>query len=88
MRDAMRPSGRTRLQPYHGRFTVGHDATGHWIVTDARGLTGGIFADRAIAVHFAMAECDYNPGDVCAAPENAVLSVDALFAAPPRARAS
>ncbi|HEY4200744.1 MAG TPA: hypothetical protein VGM83_09285 [Devosiaceae bacterium] len=61
------------------RFTVGRDATGHWIVCDVKGLVGGIFADRATAVHFALVESDYTPGDVCAAPDDAVLSLDTLF---------
>lgn len=65
----------------NSRFTVGRDAAGRWIVTDLKGLTGGVFADRAAAIHFAMAECDYDPGEVCAAPEGVVLSLDSLFVA-------
>jgi hypothetical protein len=63
----------------NSRFMVGHDAAGRWIVTDIRGLTGGVFADRAAAIHFAMAECDYDAGEVCAAPEGTVLSLDSIF---------
>ena len=71
----------------NGRFTVGRDATGHWIVADVMGLCGGIFANRSAAVHYALAECNYNPGDVCAAPEGQVLSLDVIFeAASPAAR--
>ena len=60
------------------RFLVGQDDGGSWIVSDERHLTGGIFADRATAMHFAMAECDYDPREVCAAPKG-LLSLDTLF---------
>lgn len=63
----------------NSRFMVGRDALGRWIVTDIKGLAGGVFADRTAAIHFAMAECDYDPGEVCAAPEGVVLSLDSLF---------
>lgn len=66
---------------HKGRFMVGRDGKGHWIVSDSMGLSGGIFADRETAVHFAMVECGYAPGEVCAAPAEMVLSVDAIFAA-------
>lgn len=57
---------------------VGQDAGGHWIVSDECGLAGGIFADRAAAMHFATAECDYDPTNIYAAPDGA-LSLDTLF---------
>lgn len=63
----------------NSRFMVGRDASGHWIVNDIRGLIGGVFADRPAAIHFAMAECGYDPGEVCAAPEGTVLSFDSIF---------
>lgn len=72
--------GAAAVQPTHrGRFLVGRDGKGRWIVSDSMGLSGGIFADRETAVHFAMVECDYAPGEVCAAPAEMVLSVDAIF---------
>ena len=72
----------TEVTPAHqGRFMVGRDHRGNWIVSDSLGLTGGVFTDRQAAVHFAMVECDYAPGEVCSAPAGTVLSVDAIFAA-------
>jgi len=60
------------------RFTVGRDVRGNWVVTDVKGLVGGIFNDRSAAIHFALAESQ-SPADVCAAPEGQVLSLDAVF---------
>lgn len=61
------------------RFTVGRDATGHWIVSDREGLVGGVFSDRASAVHFAMFESGHSPGAVWCLPEHVVLTLgDAL----------
>jgi len=77
-------SNRNSASPVHrplrrsSRFLVGQDDGGSWIVSDDRHLTGGIFADRATAMHFAMAECDYDPQEVCAAPKG-MLSLDTLF---------
>lgn len=72
--------GALATAPAHqGRFLVGRDAGGNWIVSDNLGLTGGVFTDRQTAVHFAMVECDYAPGEVCAAPAGVVLSLDAVF---------
>lgn len=56
------------------RFTVGRDATGHWIVSDREGLVGGVFSDRASAVHFAMFESDHSPGAVWCLPDHVVLN--------------
>lgn len=66
---------------HQGRFMVGKDERGSWIVRDNLGLSGGVFIDRQAAVHFAMVECDYAPGEVCAAPAGVVLSLDAVFGA-------
>lgn len=38
------------------RFIVGRDGEGRWIARDEQGHAGGVFADRAAAVHFAMME--------------------------------
>ncbi|OEO32750.1 hypothetical protein VW23_000750 [Devosia insulae DS-56] len=70
--------------PHQGRFMVGRDARGKCVVSDSLGLTGGVFTDRQAAVHFAMVECDYAPGEVSAAPPGLVLSVDTIFAGPGR----
>ncbi len=59
------------------RFMVGRDANGRWVVRDRNGLVGGLFADRASAVHFALEESDRVPGAVCCAPDDAVISAGA-----------
>jgi hypothetical protein len=56
------------------RFTVGRDQTGCWIVQDRDGLVGGIFRDRASAVHFALFESDHQPGAVCCVPDGVMVS--------------
>ncbi len=56
------------------RFTVGRDENGCWIVDDRDGLVGGIFRDRASAVHFAIFESDHQPGAVCCVPDGVILS--------------
>ncbi|WP_117190989.1 hypothetical protein [Rhizobium terrae] len=61
------------------RFTVGRDANGRWIVSDRDGLVGGLFTDRAAAVHFAMFESDHTPGAVCCVPETETLSLGPAF---------
>ncbi|MEB2847407.1 hypothetical protein [Endobacterium cereale] len=79
------------------RFTVGRDENGCWIVDDREGLVGGIFRDRASAVHFAMFESDHQPGAVCCVPDGMIVSArmpdtapgsrqsnQAVFAAPRR----
>lgn len=43
------------------RFVVGRDGEGHWIARDEEGHAGGVFADRAAAVHFAMVESGHRP---------------------------
>ena len=61
------------------RFMVGRDAGGRWIVSDREGRVGGLFTDRASAVHFAMFESDHLPGAVCCVPEEVTLSLDSAF---------
>lgn len=64
---------RFRFAPTHaGRFMVGRDAQGRWIVRDEKGLVGGLFTDRASAVRFAMFESDYVPGAVCCVPDGTI----------------
>ncbi|MDP9837279.1 hypothetical protein J2T09_002031 [Neorhizobium huautlense] len=35
---------------------------------------GGIFRDRASAVHFAIFESDHQPGAVCCVPDGVIVS--------------
>ncbi|AYG58905.1 hypothetical protein QD460_19645 [Rhizobium jaguaris] len=67
--------------PAPARFTVGRDRRGTWIVQDRQGLVGGLFANEEAALHFAAEECNYNPADICRAPEGSVLDLDG-FAMP------
>ncbi|HWK68252.1 MAG TPA: hypothetical protein VNS34_25280 [Rhizobiaceae bacterium] len=57
---------------HNGRFLVGRDRRGRWIVRDEKGQVGGLFADRASAVRFAMFESDYAPGAVTCVPDGAL----------------
>ncbi|MCJ7997352.1 hypothetical protein J5N58_22450 [Rhizobium cremeum] len=61
------------------RFTVGRDAQGRWVVADRDGLVGGVFIDRASAVHFAMFESDHRPGAVWCVPDHVTLKLGRLF---------
>ena len=70
------------------RFTVGHDAHGQWVVFDRMGLVGGLFKDRASAVHFALTESDRVPGDVCCVPDSEILDADMIFGPKPPMRLS
>lgn len=65
---------------HYSRFIIGRDATGRWVVRDRKGLVGGLFTDRAAAVHFALTESDRVPGEVCCAPDDAIVSLDPTFA--------
>jgi hypothetical protein len=42
-------------------WLVGKDKDGHWVVRDQAGLHGGIFVDRAAALHFALLENGHGP---------------------------
>lgn len=64
---------------YVHRFMVGRDAHGRWVVCDETGSVGGLFTDRAAAVHFAMFESDYVPGAVFCAPDDTILSLAPVF---------
>lgn len=35
---------------------MGKDSRGRWVVQDSRGLSGGVFADRENALHYALFE--------------------------------
>lgn len=62
-----------------GRFIIGHDAFGHWVVCDRQGMTGGLFTDRASALHFALTESNHVSNAVSVAPDDAVLSLGPIF---------
>jgi hypothetical protein len=51
MRQAEPPSS-SKSSP----FLIGQNSRGNWVVRDQRGLSGGIFIDRAEAIRFAMFE--------------------------------
>jgi hypothetical protein len=38
------------------QFLIGKDSRGRWVVRDKRGLSGGLFINRAEAIKFAMFE--------------------------------
>ncbi|TNM61283.1 hypothetical protein [Aliirhizobium smilacinae] len=61
------------------RFTVGRDVRGRWIVNDLEGKVGGLFTDRASAVHFAMFESDHLPGAVWCLPDHVTLTLGEAF---------
>ena len=42
-------------------FLIGQNSRGNWVVQDQRGVCGGIFADRAKALRFAMFENGNRP---------------------------
>lgn len=71
------PAAVSRLSRAGARFTVGRDAAGRWIVSDRDGLVGGIFRDRASAVHFAVFESDHRPGAVRCVPDPVVQIAEA-----------
>jgi len=56
-------------------YLVGQDIEGHWILRDARGLTGGLFVSRTAAVRFARSETDHRPDAVMFVPEAVKLSL-------------
>jgi hypothetical protein len=62
-----------------GRFCVGQDAHGRWVVCDRVGTTGGIFADQASALRFARQESGNIPGAICCLPDGARLDIFAML---------
>jgi hypothetical protein len=57
-------------------FRVGKDSHGHWVVQDQQGLRGGLFADRAEAIKFAMFENGNRPQAVIMVPGVLELDID------------
>jgi hypothetical protein len=60
--------------PHSSLFRIGKDSHGHWVVRDQQGLRGGLFADRAEALKFAMFENGNRPQAVIMVP--GVLELD------------
>lgn len=58
------------------RFVVGRDRHGWWVVSDRKGLVGGLFTDETAAIHFAVEASDRHPEEVCRAPEGAAIDLD------------
>lgn len=71
----MRHSLISDAAPADHRFLVGRDCDGRWVARDELGLTGGVFADRASAIHFAAQESDHKAGCVRLAPDDTRLSL-------------
>ena len=70
-----------QIPSVHGfdkRLILGRDAHGNWVVCDERGLVGGLFADRASAVHFALFQSEFAPAAVYCVPENTVLNLQSI----------
>jgi hypothetical protein len=78
----IRPNSEIATGTLPARFVVGRDGHGGWVVQDRLGLVGGLFASEAAALHFAAEESNHNSADVCRAPEDVVLRLDGLTAAP------
>ncbi|KGD86223.1 hypothetical protein [Rhizobium sp. YS-1r] len=74
-----RAMAKNELPAFGVRFMVGRDAGGHWVVSDREGRVGGLFTDRASAVHFAMFESDHLPGAVYCLPDHMILSLGPAF---------
>ena len=52
---------------------IGRDGAGSWVVRDALGLCGGLFANRNEAIRFAMYECQRRPQSVIMLPDGLEL---------------
>ena len=54
---------------------VGRDRRGRWVVRNQVGTTGGLFIDRAAALHFAMLENGNRPQAVIMVPGTLELGI-------------
>ena len=54
---------------------VGRDDENHWVVVEAHGRCGGIFATEAAAVRYAREESRGRPGAVLSAPQHIALNI-------------
>ena len=67
-----------KIPSVHGfdkRLILGRDANGNWVICDETGLVGGLFANRASAVHFALFDSEFAPAAVVCVPENAIINL-------------
>ena len=51
------------------KFVLGRDRGGHWIVQEAHGLCGGLFASKDAAIRYARSECAERAGSVSESAE-------------------
>jgi len=77
IRQDIKAANRARLSC----LLIGQDHDGHWVVKDARGLCGGLFANRTEAIRFAMYECQRRPQSVIMLPDG--LELDGPLAEDP-----
>ncbi|MGF6258180.1 hypothetical protein [Ensifer sp. LBL] len=68
------------------RFVVGRDRHGWWVVSDRKGLVGGLFTNESAAIHFAVEASDRHPEEVCRAPEGAAIDLDTFSRGPSATR--
>ncbi|WP_052201493.1 hypothetical protein [Ensifer sp. ZNC0028] len=68
------------------RFVVGRDRHGWWVVSDRKGLVGGLFSNESAAIHFAVEASDRHPEEVCRAPEGAAIDLDTFSRGPSATR--
>src|ERR1700676_4667960 len=50
-------------------FVLGRDRGGHWIVQEAHGLCGGLFANKDAALRYAKSECAEGEARIRLSPE-------------------
>ena len=60
------------------RLILGRDVNGNWVVCDETGLVGGLFTDRASAVHFALFQSEFAPAAVVCVPENSIVNLQPI----------
>jgi hypothetical protein len=57
------------------RFRVGQNSSGQWVAVELSGASGGIFASREAALHYAASESGRRPGAVSLWPELLELKI-------------
>jgi hypothetical protein len=67
---------------------IGQDRLGRWVVRDAQGLCGGLFANQTEAIRFAMYECQRHPQSVIMVPNGLELDGEAPLFTPAQRFAS
>jgi hypothetical protein len=71
-----------KLTPCLTVFMIGQDSRGNWVVTEARGLRGGVFVGRAEALRYVRSESGGRPSAVVAV--NEVFELDTSGMGQPR----